>query len=453
MRTTMKITKKAEKLLAATPGLHLHNNKLRVVFRLPGETKPTKRSLKLEPTEPNILFAANKLGTIKQDITFGLYSNDPEAFWLKHFPEELQSKAEQTPTLKEVLYAKYNDLLYTWSGSSQRSYGYAVSTVSQYLGHLPVDQVRSSHVRELQKKLLSGEDRHKPLASRTVNMYLKQSQYLLDLYLEELGERTNQIYSNPFKKVPALKEGRSFSDDEDQDVYPFSPQELSRILEYLAKNPLKHRLVRWMVYTGMRPGEIVALAWEDIDLEANVVKVRYNYSRHSNGLKLPKTTHGRRTIELLPQAAEVLAEMFPVTGHLPGELMTVTEHYNKTKEVLRRNVFLYRSSKGVFRRLHENLTFPTVTWGRILNKVDVPYRRPYQLRHTYASWALMNGADPMWVARQMGHSDWGVIRTVYGKWIPQAMQSPAQLLGSKLGGFVPYTSPKPGTQEDGEKSL
>ncbi len=25
----------------------------------------------------------------------------------------------------------------------------------------------------------------------------------------------------------------------------------------------------------------------------------------------------------------------------------------------------------------------------------------------------------MWVAKQMGHADWGMIRKVYGKWIPQ----------------------------------
>jgi hypothetical protein len=29
---------------------------------------------------------------------------------------------------------------------------------------------------------------------------------------------------------------------------------------------------------------------------------------------------------------------------------------------------------------------------------------------------LTAGESPMWVAQQMGHSDWGMIRRVYGRW-------------------------------------
>jgi integrase len=30
---------------------------------------------------------------------------------------------------------------------------------------------------------------------------------------------------------------------------------------------------------------------------------------------------------------------------------------------------------------------------------------------------LSEGKNPMWVASQMGHADWGMIRKVYGRWI------------------------------------
>jgi integrase len=33
---------------------------------------------------------------------------------------------------------------------------------------------------------------------------------------------------------------------------------------------------------------------------------------------------------------------------------------------------------------------------------------------------LSAGENPLWVASQMGHSDWGMIRKVYGRWIPEA---------------------------------
>lgn len=43
---------------------------------------------------------------------------------------------------------------------------------------------------------------------------------------------------------------------------------------------------------------------------------------------------------------------------------------------------------------------------------------PYQTRHTFASTLLSRGENPLWVAQQMGHKDWGQIIKIYGQWIP-----------------------------------
>jgi integrase len=59
-------------------------------------------------------------------------------------------------------------------------------------------------------------------------------------------------------------------------------------------------------------------------------------------------------------------------------------------------------------------------WTHALKRAEVRYRNPYQTRHTYASMMLSAGEHPMWVAQQMGHTDWGMIRRIYGKWIPDA---------------------------------
>lgn len=59
-------------------------------------------------------------------------------------------------------------------------------------------------------------------------------------------------------------------------------------------------------------------------------------------------------------------------------------------------------------------------WAHALKRAEVRYRNPYQTRHTYASMMLSAGEHPMWVAQQMGHADWGMIRRIYGKWIPDA---------------------------------
>ena len=53
-------------------------------------------------------------------------------------------------------------------------------------------------------------------------------------------------------------------------------------------------------------------------------------------------------------------------------------------------------------------------------------RHPYQTRHTYAGMMLSAGESPMWVAQQMGHSDWTMIARIYGRWIPEAAPDAGQ---------------------------
>ena len=58
-------------------------------------------------------------------------------------------------------------------------------------------------------------------------------------------------------------------------------------------------------------------------------------------------------------------------------------------------------------------------WIPALRKAGVRYRNPYQTRHTYASMMLSAGEDPTWLAKQMGHKDWAMIRKIYARYIPE----------------------------------
>ena len=43
------------------------------------------------------------------------------------------------------------------------------------------------------------------------------------------------------------------------------------------------------------------------------------------------------------------------------------------------------------------------TWTNALDKVGLPYQRPYDLRHSFASLLLHEGRSVIYVARQLGH--------------------------------------------------
>ncbi|MDX9823164.1 MAG: hypothetical protein RBT20_14615, partial [Syntrophales bacterium] len=46
------------------------------------------------------------------------------------------------------------------------------------------------------------------------------------------------------------------------------------------------------------------------------------------------------------------------------------------------------------------------------------YRRMYETRHTFASWALAAGESPEWVARTLGHVNTSMVFKTYGRYIP-----------------------------------
>ncbi|MBM0511467.1 tyrosine-type recombinase/integrase [Aeromonas hydrophila] len=77
--------------------------------------------------------------------------------------------------------------------------------------------------------------------------------------------------------------------------------------------------------------------------------------------------------------------------------------------------------------------------GGLLRQAQLTHREPYQLRHSYASLLLMAGAHPAYLAKQLGHKDWGMIRTIYAQWISNDNPDYRNELAEKLGQDDPYT--------------
>jgi integrase len=57
-----------------------------------------------------------------------------------------------------------------------------------------------------------------------------------------------------------------------------------------------------------------------------------------------------------------------------------------------------------------------VAFTKALRKLGIRHRKQYNTRHSYATALLMAGANPMFVANQLGHSLQVLLKT-YAKWI------------------------------------
>jgi integrase len=63
-----------------------------------------------------------------------------------------------------------------------------------------------------------------------------------------------------------------------------------------------------MLTMGLRPGEVLGLSWDDVDLRDGVLKVRHSLKRERTGLRLgaPKTPRSRRTLAMPGVALDAL---------------------------------------------------------------------------------------------------------------------------------------------------
>ena len=213
---------------------------------------------------------------------------------------------------------------------------------------------------------------------------------LQEAFEDELIE-SNPLAGWVYRKAEPPKEA--------DDVDPFSADEQAAILAKLegqGKN-----LIQFAFWTGLRTSELVALTWADVDWRRGVVQIRraQTQAARKTGPETTKTRAGQREIKLLPPALEALTAQKAWTW-LKGD-----EVFQNPRTLER-----WTGDQPIRKTL----------WTHALKRAEVRYRNPYQTRHTYASMMLSAGEHPMWVAQQMGHADWGMIRRIYGKWIPSA---------------------------------
>ncbi|TKB43541.1 tyrosine-type recombinase/integrase [Thalassotalea mangrovi] len=420
-----KLSKAEQKALGAARGVSVHHGNLRIQFKLPDKDFPIRKSLCYPPTKANIALAELTLANVKRDIANGLYNNDPELFWKTHFPTNHNANVKQI-TVRE----SFTDYYSKKNGSLSDSLKDKLKTAQNWLDHYrlldkPISKISKEMLEDVRTLTASGNKKgnFQGCSASTVGEYTYTFSKVLRLSLSR-----GNIDVDPTIGLMKLPEDDNNHDSEDDDVRPFSQEELRSLLDVIHVPRVK-LMVELLAWTGLRHGELKALAWEDISNDFKRIRVKYNLTRHAN-VKPAKTKAGVRTVELLPAAQKVLRHQYELTAHLAPIIDTIHYKNQKTEQVARRRVFL---SRGNIPYKRPELTTVSKQWEKWMRKANLAYRPPYQLRHTYASQLLMVGANPTWLAAQMGHKDWSMISKIYGTWIPNQDLHYVDRLAKKLG--------------------
>jgi integrase len=174
--------------------------------------------------------------------------------------------------------------------------------------------------------------------------------------------------------------------------------------------PEYHPLLLMAVRAGLRRGELVALQWGDVQLgdddcdSQRFILVQHNYVRREHTTTKSKKS---RRVDLSRELRRILAELRD---------KRLLEAYLRGKNDIS-DEFVFRSPQGTILdpdNLYHRVFLP------VLAKAGIRRIRLHDLRHTFGSLLLQNGASIVYVKEQMGHSSIQVTVDTYGHLIPGA---------------------------------
>ena len=186
-----------------------------------------------------------------------------------------------------------------------------------------------------------------------------------------------RIPVNPCRAV------RKPSQRRERAVHPFAPDQVERLRAHLLEHGLRRDavLVSLLAYAGLRPGEALALTWGHVRERTILVERALALGE----LKTTKT--GRtRTVRLLAPLAADLSEWRIAQGRPQDKALVFP--------ALSGGVWSDDAWRYWRRRI----------FGQAARAVGLEHARPYDLRHSFVSLLLAEGANVVEVARQAGHS-------------------------------------------------
>jgi integrase len=239
------------------------------------------------------------------------------------------------------------------------------------IGRIKIGKLTPAHVQHLYREM---QDRG--LSARTV----QYTHAVLHRALKQ-AKRWGIVNRNVAEDVdrPQLKR---------DEIQPLDREQTRRLLQ-AAEGSRLQALYVVAVTAGLRPGEMLALRWSDVDLEAGTLRI--NRALSNGELATPKTPRSRRKIELSNTTCAALkvhrkcqleermqkAGLWKDHGLVfPSTVGTPLSHRN-----------VVRSFKALLKRA----ALPTGT-------------RLYDLRHTCATLLLNSNVHPKYVQELLGHA-------------------------------------------------
>jgi integrase len=163
-------------------------------------------------------------------------------------------------------------------------------------------------------------------------------------------------------------------------------------------------------YGGLRSGELGALRWKDVDLDAGLLHVRRSWDDDAGEIE-PKTKGSKRRVPIVPALADRLRTHRELTSRSGDDLV-----FGRTA----REPFLRSTTRRRARAAWKTAKLTPITL--------------HECRHTAASLMIAAGANAKALSTVMGHASISITFDRYGKLMPGGESEVGKLLAEYLRG-------------------
>ena len=202
------------------------------------------------------------------------------------------------------------------------------------------------------------------------------------------------IINNPLAYIK--RSSKLFTKSKDKSTQYYSKNEREILLNYVydgyskkeeASSKFMVTFLHVAFLTGARTGEIMALTWDDIDFEKELIYIDKSIRR---GITSTTKTDTNRKIPMLDRLNVVLQE-WKLQTH--GKYVFPVPNKGTP----------YKDSRAIVDSKFKPL----------LKKLDIPYKKLYNTRHTFASIAVEHGVSLPTIATCLGHSSIATTQQFY----------------------------------------
>ena len=201
----------------------------------------------------------------------------------------------------------------------------------------------------------------------------------------------------------------------------FQPEQVAQLIA-AAQNDERGVYYAFPFLAGPRPSEQLALHWEDVDFERNLIRIHRMQERDGSLTNVTKTDAGMREAPMSATLRRMLLDWRVRCPRLDGQLVRVFP----APGVMRDWPLPREGGGGAL--IYNN--FRARFWSPALKRLGLPYVTPHSARHSFISTLQAQGVEVGLFAKLSGHKNAVVTLSHY----TQAMRGgEAALLTRSMG--------------------